>query len=67
MGIIKMIIGGALFLGGIIVFIFGLYQFATTLLGFNSEIAFAGAIAGIGFVAMLVGAVATFLGKLILK
>jgi len=64
---IKTIIGGALYFGGIIGFLFGLYQFSATLLGFNSEIAFAGAIAGIGFIAMIVGAVAVFFGKLILK
>lgn len=67
MNIIKTIIGGTLLIGGIGVFLFGLYQFTATILGFNDEIAFAGAIAGIGLVAMLVGLVGAFLGKLMLK
>ncbi len=64
---IKTIIGGIFLFGGIVVFLWGLYAFIPSILGMNAEISFAGAIAGIGFVAILVGAVSFWIGKTLLK
>lgn len=64
---IKTIIGGILFFGGAVVFIWGLYAFVPSILGLNDEIPFAGAIAGVGFIAILLGAVLFWIGKLLLK
>jgi len=67
MGIIKTVIGSILYFGGIIVFVWGVYTLVSTMLGMNNEIAFSGAIAGIGFVAIIVGAISYFVGKFILR
>ena len=67
MGILKTIIGSIFFFGGIIAFFWGLYTLVSTILGANDEIAFAGAIAGIGFVAIVAGTVSYFIGKFILR
>lgn len=67
MGILKTIIGSIFYIGGIVAFFFGLYTFVSTLLGFNDEIAFSGAITGIGFIAIIGGAIAYSLGRFILK
>lgn len=67
MGIIKTVVGSIFYFGGIIAFVWGVYTLVSTILGMNDEIAFSGAIAGIGFVAIIVGVVSYFLGKFILK
>jgi len=67
MGIIKTVIGSILYFGGIIVFVWGVYTLVSTMLGMNNEIAFSGAIAGIGFVSIIVGAISYFVGKFILR
>jgi len=67
MGIIKTVIGSILYFGGIIVFVWGVYTLVSTMLGTNNEIAFSGAIAGIGFVSIIVGAISYFVGKFILR
>lgn len=67
MTFIKNFIGGIFYFGGIILFFFGLYTFVSTLLGFNDEVAFSGAIAGIGFVAIIAGLIFYGIGKLILR
>lgn len=67
MGIIKTVLGSIFYFGGIITFFWGLYTLVSTMLGTNDQIAFAGAIAGIGFVAIIVGVVSYFLGKFLLK
>lgn len=64
---VKTIFGGIFLFGGIVVFLWGLYAFIPAVLGFNDEISFAGAIAGIGFVAILLGAVSFWIGKWLLK
>ncbi len=67
MGLLKTIIGSIFYFGGIAAFFWGMYTLVSTMLGANSEIAFQGAIAGIGFVAIIVGAISFFLGKFILR
>ncbi len=67
MGIIKTVLGSIFYFGGIIAFVWGAYTLISTILGMNDEIAFAGAIAGIGFVAIITGVVSYFVGKFILK
>lgn len=67
MALIKTIIGSIFYFGGIIVFVWGVYTLVSTMLGMNDEIAFSGAIAGIGFIAIVAGAVSYFVGKFILR
>ena len=53
MEIIKTILGYFFYLGGIVVFLAGLYVLISTMLGVNDQITFSGAIAGVGVVAII--------------
>lgn len=67
MGFLKTIIGSIFYFGGIVVFVWGVYTLVSTMLGMNDQIAFSGAIAGIGFVAIVAGVISYFIGKFILR
>lgn len=60
-------IGAVLYFAGIVATLWGLYTLVSTMLGFNNEVAFAGAIAGIGFVAIIAGLFTLLIGKILLK
>jgi hypothetical protein len=49
------------------VFLGGAYVLISTMLGVNDEIAFSGAIAGVGFIALVIGIGSYFAGRFILK
>ncbi len=67
MHMIKTIIGGVLYFGGMVVALWGLYVLVSTVLGFNEGISFVGAIAGIGFIAFCFGIISYGIGKFLLK
>lgn len=67
MEIIKTILGYIFYVGGIAVFLGGAYVLISTMLGVNDEIAFSGAIAGVGFIALVIGIGSYFAGRFILK
>lgn len=67
MGLIKTVIGSIFYLGGIIAFVWGVYTLVSTMLGVNDQIAFSGAIAGVGFLAIIAGVISYFVGKFVLR
>lgn len=67
MGLLKTIIGSIFYFGGIITVIWGAYTFISIRFGADTGVSFAGAIAGIGIVAIITGVISFFLGKLILR
>lgn len=67
MEIIKTILGYIFYVGGIAMFLGGAYVLISTMLGVNDEIAFSGAIAGVGVVAIAAGVASFFAGKFLLK
>lgn len=67
MGIVKKVLGSIFYFGGIVVFLGGAYVLISTMLGVNDEIAFSGAIAGVGFIALIIGIASYFAGRFILK
>ena len=67
MGFLKTLIGSIFYFGGIVVFLAGAYVLISTMLGVNDEIAFSGAIAGVGVVAIVAGVASFFAGRFVLK
>jgi hypothetical protein len=61
------IIGTILYVGGILITLWGLYVFIPTILGLRNDISFVGAIAGIGILATLGGFVSFLIGRWLLK